>query len=526
MTPLTPDQVAQLTPQQLSSYIALLQQAQGSQGSALSTNATYGVDATKGAAAVANATGNTGIGSTLGSAASLVGGGLGVYNGINDYNNGNKVGGGLETASGANSLAAGAGYNSGAGPYLGMAADLYNGFNRANALDSNKRGAALTDAAGTAAADYFTGGLAGMAINPLLQTHAGGEFDSLKNKYDPASISFNDYYNNNAAGIASRTAQDGLSLGGAELVNHVLLHETTQELQADQDKNLLNQLGTADPVSAQLQSSWANRPSEDNYKGQTDTSQPADFVGYDSSGKWVNNGFASSRNESDLQVPDVAGADANYSTLGDSYANSTNAQKESFQQQMLDNGDWNESKGMLEFKDPSAAQSTWQSTLAEDPSKLTSAQYNINPTSSSPGTNGAPGSGLNNNLMPTPGQAENFLSQFKLPGPFQAIANGSLQPWQINAQQTFGYAPGTNLGLWPSDGSNLPLTPYANGGQSPVTATASPVTPAGTPAINRSALSSLLGSGSGNGTTPQPQEPQALPLDNLIAMQRINQVQI
>lgn len=304
--------------------------------------------------------------------------------------------------------------------------------------------------------------------------------------------------------------------------------ESTQNMQGDEDNSLISSLqgqGTAgSTLASQLQSGWANRPSEANYKGQTDASEPSDFVGYDSSGKWVNNEFADSRNESDLQVPDVAGADANYSTLGTSYANATQAQQSAFQQQMLNDGNWNESKGMLEYKDPSQATSAWQSVLAEDPSKLTTPDYAINPNSTSPGANGSSPSGLDNNLLPNPSQTQNFLGQFKLPGPFQAIADGSKQPWDINAQSTFGYPTGTNLNLWPSDGSNLPLTPYASVNTSPVTAVASPVTQA--TAQGTALLKSLLGGSSSGTNTASNASPQSAPLDNLIAMQRMNQVQL
>lgn len=281
--------------------------------------------------------------------------------------------------------------------------------------------------------------------------------------------------------------------------------ESTQNMQGDEDSSLLSKLGS-DSLAASLQNSWANRPAEANYKGQTDSSEPSDFVGYDSSGKWVNNEFAASRNESDLQAPDVAGADANYSLLGDSYANASAAQKAAFQQQMLNDGNWNESKGMLEFGDPSKAQSTWTDTLAEDPSKLSSPSYSLNSSSTSPGTNGSSPSGpsgLNNNLFPNPSQTQAFLGQFKLPAPFQAIANGAPLS-SLNAQTALGYPTGTNLGLWPSDGSNLPLL------VNPIVST-SP-----TMAMQKLAL---LG---GSAPDENPAEIKPIPLDNLIAQQRIN----
>lgn len=78
---------------------------------------------------------------------------------------------------------------------------------------------------------------------------------------------------------------------------------------------------------------------------------PPDFVGFDPNGQWVNNKFAQSRNEKDLQGTDIQGFATFFENLGKEYADAPLQTKINIAQEALNRGLVNESTGTLNVKD-------------------------------------------------------------------------------------------------------------------------------------------------------------------------------
>lgn len=142
---------------------------------------------------------------------------------------------------------------------------------------------------------------------------------------------------------------------------------TTQQRQQNDDSALMNdpnQTAYQSYLKAQQPNGGVNGSGGPNNLGALDPSVAADFVGQNSQGQWVNNKFAQSRNEADLTPKDVEGADANFSLLGNSYLqNASQAQREEYQQALLDKGLWDEHQGQLSITDPTQAQQIWSSII-------------------------------------------------------------------------------------------------------------------------------------------------------------------
>lgn len=146
------------------------------------------------------------------------------------------------------------------------------------------------------------------------------------------------------------------ALAGAAIGNGVgylgkkfgAFHKSTKSRQQDRDLALLE---TDNPTFKsfieQLHADADKNPQYHN--GKVVASQPADFVGVDPTGGWVNNKFAASRNESDLTAKDIWGTDAFFEKYGNDWLGGfTPGQRESIAQQALDAGAVREHHGMVD----------------------------------------------------------------------------------------------------------------------------------------------------------------------------------
>ena len=127
-----------------------------------------------------------------------------------------------------------------------------------------------------------------------------------------------------------------------------LFHKSTKDMQKERDQALLE---TDNPTfKAFIEQLHADADKNPQYhNGQVVASQPADFVGVDPTGGWVNNKFAASRNESDLTAKDIWGTDAFFEKYGNDWLGGfTPGQRESIAQQALDAGAVREHHGMID----------------------------------------------------------------------------------------------------------------------------------------------------------------------------------
>lgn len=252
---------------------------------------------------------------------------------------------------GADALSAG-GVASDALPYVGLAAGSYGAYDLADNQDRSRQSGAFQGAASGAAIGAYAG-----PIGAVIGGAAGALYGGL---------------------ISGR--------------------RSTLEVQRDDQNDLLNDPHQTDfqaYLKAQQPNGGINGSGGANSLGKVDADQDPNFVGYNSKNQWVNNKFATSRDESDLQAQDTEGADANFQILGNQYLDgASQSQREEYQKDLLNKGLWSEHQGQLTITDPDQAKQIWQSVISTPDQTSSSA---VTPTVTDP---------ANNNLMASvPGYA-------------------------------------------------------------------------------------------------------------------------
>lgn len=128
-------------------------------------------------------------------------------------------------------------------------------------------------------------------------------------------------------------------------------HKSTKEIEQERANKLLekNPTGFRDYYTQTMQGLDAYKQANPGWNpGDAISSSPADFVGVDDSGRWVNNKFATSRNEADLTGKDIWGQHAFFERYGDDWLGKfSEAEREEIANDALAAKAVNEGKGQI-----------------------------------------------------------------------------------------------------------------------------------------------------------------------------------
>jgi hypothetical protein len=238
----------------------------------------------------------------------------------------------FSSSKGASSGASVGSSNSGGGSYLGTGVQIaQSAMSIAQIIQSNADGKqkaqAIQDQVGLTVADYYTGGLASQFYG-WANTQWGGTMNKLREldaKYNISTILLGKLFGGN------RWQTEG------SRVNNLL------------------QMGVYIPEGLQECLKLTKGRSIDDL---TDHSVASDFVGFKQDGTWVNNLFATTRDESALRPQDIWGAAAFFEKFGNDWLGTmSEAQRTVIAQKALDLGCVSEHHGTIDIN--------WSSELTQ-----------------------------------------------------------------------------------------------------------------------------------------------------------------